>query len=140
MSKKNVPEVLFARLRAQGDCLIYTGRIDKKGYGRISWAGRTVGTHRLAYELAYGPVPKGKYVLHSCDRPACCAPRHLRAGTNGDNMRDMWNRRPPKRKLSPEEVKQIRAVVGWNHRQLARLYGVGWRAIQKIVKLQRHHR
>jgi len=147
MTKKNVPEVLYTRLVPEGDCLLYTGRLDAKGYGRLSLAGRTISAHRLAFILAYGAIPRGKHVLHSCDRPACCNPKHLRAGSNRENVDDMLARgrsragaRHPRSKLNAEEVSQIRAVSGASHKQLGRLYGVGWRAIQKIVKLQRWSR
>lgn len=68
-----------------------------RGYGHI---GLTVGpkkrkdvqTHRLMYELAFGPIPAGLLVLHECDNPPCCRPSHLKLGTHGVNLGDMTAR------------------------------------------------
>jgi hypothetical protein len=45
--------------------------------------------HRFAWTLTYGPIPKGKQVLHHCDNMPCIEPLHLFLGTRSDNMRDM---------------------------------------------------
>ena len=45
-------------------------------------------THRIAWELTYGPVPDGMQVCHHCDNPPCCNPTHLFLGTQADNMHD----------------------------------------------------
>lgn len=147
MTRKNVPYDLFRRLTPDGECFIYTGMKNNKGYGVMSWQGKLSMTHRLAWYFANGPIPPGAYILHSCDRPACCNPRHLRPGTNRENIDDMLARgrshhgeKHYRAKLSAQDVREIRSVRGWNHRQLAALYGVKWRAIQKIVKGERWQR
>jgi uncharacterized protein YndB with AHSA1/START domain len=71
-------------------CWEWTGSRWPGGYGRFmhSQARGVVKAHRLAYELAWGPIPEGLHVLHHRDNPACCRPTHLYAGTHRQNMAD----------------------------------------------------
>lgn len=72
-------------------CHPWTGTLSG-GYGRIGEGGRgcrILYTHRVAWELANGPIPDGLDVLHACDNPPCCNVRHLSLGTHADNMADM---------------------------------------------------
>lgn len=70
-------------------CQVWTGYVmQRTGYGRIFLNGVARGVHRVVYELVHGPIPSGCYVLHKCDTPACCEPKHLFAGTQLDNMQD----------------------------------------------------
>ncbi len=70
-------------------CWEWLGATSSGGYGHLSFAGRRYGAHRLAYELFHGKFPTELKVLHSCDNPLCCNPKHLFLGTQLDNMRDM---------------------------------------------------
>ena len=47
--------------------------------------------HRVAYELAYGPIDGAADVMHLCNTPACVNPDHLASGSHLDNMRQ-WSR------------------------------------------------
>lgn len=85
---------LWSRVNIVGpdECWEWQGRKTQKGYGRLERNGKTIRAHRLAYEIANGPIPCGKMVLHSCDNPPCCNPAHLRMGTARDNAVDAITR------------------------------------------------
>lgn len=63
-------------------------KASRKGYGRLHYKGRRnqVAT-RIAWELTHGH-PGELCVLHSCDNPPCCNPRHLFLGTKTQNVED----------------------------------------------------
>lgn len=64
-----------------GQCWIWTGVPDDKGYGQCRMAGAR-GSHRVAWVLTSGmPPPETPCVLHDCDTPLCVRPSHLHLGT-----------------------------------------------------------
>jgi len=80
--------LLSGLVRMPNGCLEWTG-CTSHGYGLIGVNGNQVQAHRVAWELANGPIPAGMEVCHKCDRPPCCDPEHLFIGTHTDNMADM---------------------------------------------------
>ncbi len=84
-------------------CLVWTGRLER-GYGRMQYDGRTQYAHRIAWQLARGPIGEGRTIDHLCHHRACIEVDHLREVTPEANSR---NRRPGGRlgevwdKLSP---------------------------------------
>lgn len=75
---------------ALSDCLEWIGYRTSDGYGRITIDGKSGQyIHRVAWELFYGSIPDGLYVLHRCDNPPCFFYEHLFLGTQKDNIIDM---------------------------------------------------
>lgn len=75
-------------LDVQTGCVLWCGGTSGSGYGTISVHGRPVATHRLAYLIAHGSIPRGAMILHSCDVRRCVNPDHLRAGDYVANVAD----------------------------------------------------
>ena len=102
----NTPEKFWDRVDKSGGpnaCWEWQGYKLPKGYGEVSFKGKLFRAHRLAYEFGIGPIPEGKLVLHKCDNPSCCNPKHLYLGTYLDNARDCiqrGRRREPDRRGS----------------------------------------
>lgn len=76
-------------------CWEWVGTRNNRGYGRVLYGSRCVGTHRVAAVLRLGYpeelILKRQYqtiVCHHCDNPPCCNPSHLFIGTPSDNYKD----------------------------------------------------
>lgn len=134
--------------RVPSGCWLWTGFINEDcgGYGYMSaqrdGKARPTLVHRIAWELANGPIPEGQSVLHHCDVPACVNPAHLFLGTQKHNMADAAVKgrlrvpRPSARKLTEEQRADVRAryaAGGITLQALADEYGVTKPHIWQLV-------
>lgn len=87
---KSIAEKLAAKAERRGDCLIWTGPVDKDGYGKVPVGSKGhVRVHRAAWIEENGLPPEDKpFILHRCDVRNCIEVSHLYPGTQADNMRD----------------------------------------------------
>lgn len=120
--------------------MIWQKSTNKGGYPQFNADGAIRLAHRLAYELAHGPIPHGLCVCHTCDNRRCIEPGHLFAGTHGDNNRDMFEKgrghvfdgthmlgvKNLNHKLDPEKVREIRRMraEGIQFKDIAKMFGV----------------
>lgn len=91
-----VGERFWAKVDKAGECWLWTAARAARGYGAFYFRGGNNLSHRVSYELTFGPVPAGLWVLHHCDNPPCVRPDHLFLGDHAANMADMvCKRRQP---------------------------------------------
>lgn len=124
----------WRRVIKKEGCWGWSGFCNFFGYGQISLpSGNATNAHRVSWELHYGTIPEGMWVLHRCDNPPCVNPEHLFLGTHEDNMRDMAqkNRSPkgessPVSKLTDDIVREMRSLraQGWSQQRIADKFGV----------------
>jgi hypothetical protein len=132
-------------------CWLWTEKLDRYGYGRLWFRGRTTTAHKTAWILTNGEIPEGLCVCHTCDVRACCNPSHLWLGTQSENTLDRHRKGRTSRharpvfhgeehgmaKLTEAQVREIRAryVKGVvTARFLAAEYGVTHNQILFIVR------
>lgn len=83
----------WSKVKKTSTCWIWIAARDENGYGRFGLNGKNVHANRVSYILENGPIGKGIVVRHTCDRPACVNPHHLRSGSQKDNVADMISRK-----------------------------------------------
>ena len=85
-------------------CIIWTGALDRDGYGQIRVNGRVVLAHRYAWECERGPIPDGLHVDHACWEPSCVNVDHLRLATPQENQQNRSGARKGRKHDLPRGV------------------------------------
>ena len=89
-ARKSVEECIWARVDKTDTCWLWTGPLDRHGYGKCSAGAAKTGqwwrlAHRVVYELENGPIPEGLVLDHLCRVRNCVNPAHLEPVTIGEN-------------------------------------------------------
>ena len=128
------------------ECWPWLAHTNPDGYGQLGINHVMLHAHRIAWEFWRGEIPAGLCVLHRCDNPPCCNPRHLWLGTRAENNadRDAKGRRGVSRgelngnaKLTDEQAREIFLryhAGGILQRDLAAEYGVVQSKISAIAR------
>lgn len=128
---------------AESGCWNWGGSRAKDGYG-IFRCGPESRAHRVAYLFGKGVIPKGLWVLHHCDNPACCNPLHLYVGTAKQNSRDRDVRGRAnvpsgekcwKAKLNRAKVLEIRRLygIGMTQTEIGKMFSIDHRMVWNVV-------
>lgn len=132
----------WSKVHKTHSCWLWTAGTISYGYGSFSVAkGKPRGqqapvyAHRYSWELAHGPIPAGRSILHNCpggDNPRCVNPAHLFLGNQDANMKDAAAKgtlhvpRPSRQVVTPEQLQEIDALLanGTPQVRIAERYGV----------------
>lgn len=131
LRRRPIADRLWEKVNKTDCCWEWTGATGRtSGYGVIEYNGKQTQPHRVVWELAYGPIPDGMYVCHHCDNRLCVRPDHLFLGTPKENTADMIGKgriardeRMPHTKLTPDDVRAVRAAPG-TAREVAAQFGI----------------
>ena len=126
-----------------GDCWEWTASRNRSGYGQFKLFDhgdgkqKVVEAHRLAWELARGPIPDGLCVCHHCDNPGCVRPDHLFLGTHKDNAQDKHKKGRANLSQKYSDVMIIRLreeyASGLSSNQLATKYNINRKTVLHII-------
>lgn len=133
---------LWPKVLRGGDdeCWPFTGKRDPLGYGRID----NLLAHRVAFAVSKGIdlADLKLCVLHSCDNPPCCNPKHLHDGTRQQNSREAVERqrlrqgsKHPGAKLDEATVARMRQerAAGRSWSTLAAMFGLSRWGVRAVV-------
>ena len=146
------PERFWARGRkTESGCLVWTGALNNKGYGQLTILYKRYLAHRIAFELAKGPISNGMEICHRCDNPPCYEPAHLFAATHRENGLDMsskgraalqrhphlirWGEDAPAARLNPDRVREIRQQrkSGMTLKAIAEIHGINLGTVWQVA-------
>lgn len=143
---------IFARCAWDDDgCLIWQRSLNSDGYGNLRINTVNYKAHRWVAHLVYGIRDSSHVVMHSCDKPACVNPDHLRYGTQQENIADMISKgrgfvpvnkgdSHSQAKLNSEKVREIRKLLSegkLTQKQIGAIYGVNQANISDINRGKR---
>jgi len=84
-------------------CWNWTGGLSYHGYGNakgIVDGQPYYNSHRLAYAVFVGPIPKYESVHHTCSNTTCCNPEHLQPVSVRENIAEWRLRKAYEQKIA----------------------------------------
>lgn len=96
------------------------------------------------FELMVRPLETGEVVMHTCDNPGCVNPKHLRGGSQKENVSDCARKGRRAPQLSDSSVIAIYRLLelGMPPANIARVYDVSpstIKAVKSGVNFSRLH-
>lgn len=91
---KELSKRFFSKIDIKNEDECWNWLVNKNcdGYGIFKYNNDSIYAHRMSWLIFNNEIPKELYVLHLCDNRKCVNPKHLKLGTQQDNMKDMVNK------------------------------------------------
>lgn len=150
MSIKGRPKVTLAKRLAPYEslgpnvCWLWQNAVDRQGYAKCSatspFSNKVYGkvSRQILVERLQRDITKFEVAMHTCDRPQCVNPAHIKLGTHADNNKDtvLKQRRNDKRKVPKDNWSKIVMLYtqGLTLEAIAAQYGVTCQRIGQIVR------
>jgi Zn finger protein HypA/HybF involved in hydrogenase expression len=153
-SEKNLNSRFWSKvdIKEKDDCWNWTLSLDQHGYGSFRYDRKNYNSHKMAWIITYGNIPKETWVIHTCENNSCCNPAHLYLATRSERMKravkegtsgliKAWAMQPDrsgenntKHTLFISEVSEIRNLIktGVRISTIARKYKVNRQTIADI--------
>jgi hypothetical protein len=145
LDNERVRKRFFAKVEKTNGCWNWKACVGSSGYGRFGVGPDTLNAPRVSWIMHRGEVPKGLWILHTCDNKLCVRPEHLYLGTAKENVMDTIKRtglNVPKwekhrdAKLTWIAVRAIRDLYksgSWSYSRLGLKFGVSKSCIDGVV-------
>jgi hypothetical protein len=103
----------WAKVAKSDGCWEWQAVRSSQGYGafRPTPESKQRSAHCYSWELAFGPIPDGLWVLHRCDNRVCVRPEHLFVGSASDNAQDAIAKGRRRRKGTSAELRRQRMAA-----------------------------
>uniref|UniRef100_A0A6M3KWD7 Putative homing endonuclease n=1 Tax=viral metagenome TaxID=1070528 RepID=A0A6M3KWD7_9ZZZZ len=125
-------------IKTPNDCWLWKGPTDR-GYGVTCDGSNRISTHRMAWKLINGDIPKfvktrKALVRHKCGNRLCVNPNHLDIGNYSDNGKDAA-REGKHVSFEPLEVRTIRLfkLQGLTHLAISKMFNTTQGTISHVV-------
>lgn len=142
--REDLERRFLKRVNKTATCWFWTGAILRQRYGygqfnlrRVNGGSWPFRAHRVAYALWVNDIAPTDVVAHRCDNPPCVNPEHLWVTDQAGNLADMRSKSRHYTKLTPDQVREIRARYDpklRNGRSLAREFGIDYSLPGKIAR------
>lgn len=127
----------------KGGCWQWQGALHNDGYAAWNVGGRQVKVHRASYLLSVGPIPKNRFVVHTCGNRACVNPDHLKLVThkglyqhNLEHGHVARGERNGFATLTAKKVRRIKRLAAsgrHTHRRIGEMVGCHQSNVSRIV-------
>lgn len=116
--RRSLADRFWEKVEKTDTCWLWRASKSSNGYGRINLDDGEGIAHRVAYELAIGPIPEGHQIHHVCRVKDCVNPDHLKAVAPVDHAQEHLRTHCPRgHEYTPENTYlSVSSKTGWQSR------------------------